>query len=92
LSERYTAKQLNKRTHCFAGLSKFYLSAIQYFVAKSNVLRWLNNLIKKHISFSTYSKFTYWSVKLMATVYTEGADLSIGELSQVIQVQYANSY
>jgi hypothetical protein len=81
LSERYTAKQLNKRTHCFAGLSKFYLSAIQYFVAKSNVLRWLNNLIKKHIGFSTYSKFTYWPVKLMATVYTEGADLSIGELS-----------
>jgi hypothetical protein len=92
LSERYTAKQLNKRTHCFAGLLKFHLLATQYFFVKSNILRWPNSLMKKHIDFSTYSKFTYWSVQVIATVYTREADLSIGKLSQATQVQYVNSY
>jgi hypothetical protein len=48
--------------------------------------------MKKHIDFSTYSKFTYWSVQVIATVYTREADLSIGKLSQATQVQYVNSY
>jgi hypothetical protein len=92
LSERQTAKQLNKTTHHFAGLLKFHLSATQYFVEKNNILRGLNNLMKKHIIFSTYSKFTYWLPQIIATDYTKEADLSIGEPSQVTQVQYVNSY
>jgi hypothetical protein len=48
--------------------------------------------MKKHINFSTYSKFTYWLPQIIATAYTKEADLSIGEPSQVTQVQYVNSY